>query len=172
MSVEALEISLAHHGVLFLDEQEFDRKVLEVMREPIESGKITVSLAANQAKFPSQFQLVAAMNPCPCGCLGQVRCRCTQEQVQCYRAKISDPLLDRIDMLLEVPPVVKSCCGYRLAKRRRKAPNESGNAPLKPMRRCNINNLRYFPPCVIRIFNLSNKLSAASVYRRGLITGF
>ncbi len=91
-----------------LDElPEFDRKVLEVLREPIESGKITVSRAANQAEFPSQFQLVAAMNPCPCGYLGQVRCRCTQEQVQRYRAKISGPLLDRIDMLLEVPPVDK-----------------------------------------------------------------
>lgn len=102
------EISLAHHGVLFLDElPEFDRKVLEVLREPIESGKITVSRAANQAEFPSKFQLVAAMNPCPCGYLGQVRCRCTQEQVQRYRAKISGPLLDRIDMLLEVPPVDK-----------------------------------------------------------------
>ena len=102
------EISLAHHGVLFLDElPEFDRKVLEVLREPIESGKITVSRAANQAEFPSQFQLVAAMNPCPCGYLGQARCRCTQEQVQRYRAKISGPLLDRIDMLLEVPPVDK-----------------------------------------------------------------
>lgn len=100
------EISLAHHGVLFLDElPEFDRKVLEVLREPIESGKITVSRAANQAEFPSQFQLVAAMNPCPCGYLGQPRCRCTQEQVQRYRAKISGPLLDRIDLLLEVPAV-------------------------------------------------------------------
>jgi len=102
------EISLAHHGVLFLDElPEFDRKVLEVLREPIESGKITVSRAANQAEFPSRFQLVAAMNPCPCGYLGQARCRCTQEQVQRYRAKISGPLLDRIDMLLEVPAVDK-----------------------------------------------------------------
>lgn len=102
------EISLAHHGVLFLDElPEFERKVLEVLREPIESGKITVSRAANQAEFPSQFQLVAAMNPCPCGYLGQARCHCTLEQVRRYRAKISGPLLDRIDLLVEVPPVDK-----------------------------------------------------------------
>lgn len=102
------EISLAHHGVLFLDElPEFDRKVLEVLREPIESGKITVSRAANQAEFPSRFQLVAAMNPCPCGYLGQSRCHCTEDQVRRYRAKISGPLLDRIDMLLEVPAVDK-----------------------------------------------------------------
>ncbi|WP_292759807.1 YifB family Mg chelatase-like AAA ATPase, partial [Methylophaga sp. UBA2689] len=102
------EISLAHHGVLFLDElPEFDRKVLEVLREPIESGKITISRAANQAEFPSQFQLVAAMNPCPCGYLGQARCHCTEEQVRRYRGKISGPLLDRIDMLMEVPTVDK-----------------------------------------------------------------
>lgn len=102
------EISLAHQGVLFLDElPEFDRKVLEVLREPIESGKITVSRAANQAEFPSRFQLVAAMNPCPCGYLGQARCHCTEEQVSRYRGKISGPLLDRIDMLLEVPAVDK-----------------------------------------------------------------
>lgn len=102
------EISLAHNGVLFLDElPEFDRKVLEVLREPIESGKITISRASNQAEFPSKFQLVAAMNPCPCGYLGQARCRCTEEQVRRYRGKISGPLLDRIDMLMEVPAVDK-----------------------------------------------------------------
>jgi magnesium chelatase family protein len=100
------EISLAHNGVLFLDElPEFDRHVLEVLREPIESGKITVSRAARQAEFPASFQLVAAMNPCPCGYLGSSRCRCTEEQVQRYRAKVSGPLMDRIDMLVEVPPV-------------------------------------------------------------------
>lgn len=103
------EISLAHHGVLFLDElPEFDRRVLEVLREPIESGKITVSRAANQAEFPARFQLVAAMNPCPCGYLGEARCHCTEEQVRRYRGKVSGPLLDRIDMLVEVPPVDKS----------------------------------------------------------------
>ncbi len=103
------EISLAHHGVLFLDElPEFSRQVLEVLREPIESGKIIISRAAHQAEFPAQFQLVAAMNPCPCGYLGEARCHCTQDQVQRYKAKVSGPLMDRIDMLVEVPPVPKT----------------------------------------------------------------
>ncbi len=100
------EISLAHHGVLFLDElPEFDRKVLEVLREPLESGHITISRAARQADFPAQFQLIAAMNPCPCGYLGHYnnKCRCTPDNVTRYRAKISGPLLDRIDMHIEVP---------------------------------------------------------------------
>ncbi len=102
------EISLAHNGVLFLDElPEFDRKVLEVLREPIESGRIMVSRAAQQAEFPSRFQLVAAMNPCPCGYLGQAICHCTADQIRRYRAKISGPLLDRIDVLMEVPAVDK-----------------------------------------------------------------
>ncbi len=102
------EISLAHHGVLFLDElPEFDRKVLEVLREPLESGHITISRAARQAQFPARFQLVAAMNPCPCGYLGHPsgRCSCTLEQVARYRARISGPLLDRIDLHIEVPPL-------------------------------------------------------------------
>ena len=102
------EISLAHHGVLFLDElPEFDRKVLEVLREPLETGSISISRAARQAEFPASFQLVAAMNPCPCGYLGDPtgRCRCTAERVQKYRARISGPLLDRLDMHVEVPRV-------------------------------------------------------------------
>ncbi|MDO9310946.1 MAG: YifB family Mg chelatase-like AAA ATPase [Nitrosomonas sp.] len=102
------EISLAMHGVLFLDElAEFDRKVLEVLREPLESGKITISRAARQAEFPAQFQLIAAMNPCPCGYLGHPsgKCHCTPDQVARYRARISGPLLDRIDMQIEVPAV-------------------------------------------------------------------
>jgi magnesium chelatase family protein len=102
------EVSLAHNGVLFLDElPEFDRKVLEVLREPLESGSITVSRAARQAEFPARFQLVAAMNPCPCGYLGDSRgrCRCTAEQVRRYRARLSGPLLDRIDMHVEMPAV-------------------------------------------------------------------
>ena len=102
------EISLAHHGVLFLDElPEFSRHVLEALREPLESGSVTISRAAQQAEFPASFQLIAAMNPCPCGYLGaQTRqCRCSSEQVQRYRAKISGPLLDRIDLHVEVRPV-------------------------------------------------------------------
>ena len=100
------EVSLAHHGVLFLDElPEFDRRVLEVLREPLESGRIVISRAARQAEFPARFQLIAAMNPCPCGYLGDPsgRCRCTAEQVQRYRMRLSGPLLDRIDMHIEVP---------------------------------------------------------------------
>jgi magnesium chelatase family protein len=102
------EISLAHHGVLFLDElPEFDRKVLEVLREPLESGCIHISRAARQAEFPARFQLVAAMNPCPCGYLGHPsgKCRCTPDQIARYRGRISGPLLDRIDLQIEVPTI-------------------------------------------------------------------
>jgi magnesium chelatase family protein len=102
------EISMAMHGVLFLDElPEFERKVLEMLREPLESGRISVSRAARQAEFPAQFQLVAAMNPCPCGYLGHHngKCRCTPDQVARYRSRISGPLLDRIDLQIEVPAV-------------------------------------------------------------------
>lgn len=102
------EISLAHNGTLFLDElPEFDRKVLEVLREPLETGHITISRAARQVDFPARFQLVAAMNPCPCGYLGDVsgRCHCTSEQILRYRARVSGPLLDRIDMHLDVPRI-------------------------------------------------------------------
>ena len=102
------EISLSHNGVMFLDElPEFDRRVLEVLREPLESGKIIISRAARQAEFPARFQLIAAMNPCPCGYLGDKngRCQCSHEQIRRYRARLSGPLLDRIDMHIEVPTV-------------------------------------------------------------------
>ena len=99
------EISLAHHGVLFLDElPEFDRSVLESLREPLETGHIHISRAARQAEFPAQFQLIAAMNPCPCGYLGHPTraCRCTPDQVARYQGRVSGPLLDRIDIQIEV----------------------------------------------------------------------
>ena len=100
------EISLAHRGILFLDElPEFDRKVIESLREPLESGRIHIARAARRAEFPARFQLLAAMNPCPCGHLGnpQGQCRCTPDQVARYRAKLSGPFLDRIDLAIEVP---------------------------------------------------------------------
>ena len=102
------EVSLAHHGVLFLDElPEFPRAALEALREPLESGRIVVSRAARQAEFPARFQLVAAMNPCPCGHLGSAlrACRCTPDAVARYQGRISGPLLDRIDLQVEVPAV-------------------------------------------------------------------
>jgi magnesium chelatase family protein len=103
------EISLAHGGVLFLDElPEFPRSALEALREPLETGRITISRAARQAHFPARFQLVAAMNPCPCGWLGAFAatrraCRCTPEAVARYQGRISGPLLDRVDLVVEVP---------------------------------------------------------------------
>ncbi|GGK03757.1 YifB family Mg chelatase-like AAA ATPase [Pseudomonas matsuisoli] len=99
------EITLAHQGILFLDElPEFDRRVLEVLREPLESGEIVIARARDKVRFPARFQLVAAMNPCPCGYLGDSanRCRCTPDQIQRYRSKLSGPLLDRIDLHLTV----------------------------------------------------------------------
>ncbi len=102
------EISLAHNGVLFLDElPEYERKVLEVLREPLESGEIHISRAARSVSYPANFQLIAAMNPCPCGYLGDAsgRCHCTPDQISRYKNRLSGPLLDRIDMHVEVPAV-------------------------------------------------------------------
>lgn len=105
------EVSLAHRGVLFLDElPEFNRHVLEVLREPLESGTVSISRASYQAQFPAQVQLIAAMNPCPCGYVGDAsgRCRCTKEQIYRYQDRLSGPLLDRIDLHIQVPPVSKA----------------------------------------------------------------
>ena len=105
------EISLAHNGTLFLDElPEFQRGVLEALREPLETGQINIARAARRAEFPARFQLVAAMNPCPCGWLGHpsAKCRCTPDQVARYRGKLSGPLLDRIDLMLDVPAVAEA----------------------------------------------------------------
>ncbi len=102
------QVSLAHHGVLFLDElPEFRRNVLEVLRQPMEEGRVTISRANATVSYPADFMLVAAMNPCPCGFLGDVKreCTCSPLQIQRYRAKVSGPLLDRIDLHLEVPAV-------------------------------------------------------------------
>ena len=102
------EVSLAHNGVLFLDElPEFRRSTLEVMRQPLEDGKVTISRAAASITYPAQFLLVAAMNPCPCGYFGDPKreCRCTPKQLRAYRQRISGPLLDRIDIHIEVPAV-------------------------------------------------------------------
>ncbi|HEX8010504.1 MAG TPA: YifB family Mg chelatase-like AAA ATPase [Casimicrobiaceae bacterium] len=145
------EISLAHHGVLFLDElPEWDRKVLEVLREPLEAGRIHISRAARQATFPARFQFVAAMNPCPCGYLGHPsgRCRCTPDRIARYRDRISGPLLDRIDLQIEVPslpadalPVAAGRCGetsaavrarVAAAAARERARQGKPNAQLQP----------------------------------------
>jgi magnesium chelatase family protein len=102
------EISLAHHGVLFLDEMpEFARRVLEVLRQPLEEGRVTIARASRTVSFPARFMLVAAMNPCPCGYRGDPRhaCRCTPQEVSRYRMRISGPLLDRIDLVVQVPAV-------------------------------------------------------------------
>ena len=118
------EISLAHGGVLFLDElPEFDRRVLEVLRQPLESGRITISRAAHQADFPAHFQLIAAMNPCPCGWLGHVsgKCRCSGDAVLRYQSRISGPLLDRIDLQIEVAAMAPDTIGAQ-------APGESSAA--------------------------------------------
>jgi magnesium chelatase family protein len=102
------EISMAHHGVLFLDElPEFNRRSLEVLRQPLEEGRVTISRALNSSVFPATFMLVASMNPCPCGFLGDAKrpCKCSPPQVEKYMGRISGPLLDRIDLHIEVPNV-------------------------------------------------------------------
>lgn len=121
------EISLAHNGVLFLDElPEWSRQALEVLREPLESGVVTISRAARQSEFPARFQLVAAMNPCPCGWAGDAsgRCRCSGDSIQRYRARISGPLLDRIDLHVDVPRLPPSAL-------RTDAPQGEGSAQVR-----------------------------------------
>ena len=103
------EVSLAHHGVLFLDEMlEFNRHVLEVLRQPLEEGQVTIARAARTASFPARFMLVGAMNPCPCGFLGDAvrECRCTPHQIARYRGRLSGPLRDRMDLTVEVPALL------------------------------------------------------------------
>jgi magnesium chelatase family protein len=105
------EITLAHLGVLFLDElPEFDRKVLEVLRQPLESKEIIISRASRQITFPANFQLIAAMNPCPCGYAfnQDTRCQCSTDTIKRYQNRISGPLLDRIDLHIDVPPLLAS----------------------------------------------------------------
>jgi len=129
------EVSLAHNGVLFLDEvTEFRRDVLEVLRQPLESGRVVISRAAGTLAFPARFQLVAAANPCPCGYLGDPRreCRCTPPQVLQYRSRLSGPLLDRIDLQLEVASV-----SYReLSRGARGEPSAAVRERVLAARRC------------------------------------
>jgi magnesium chelatase family protein len=112
------EISLAHHGVLFLDElPEFQRRVLDLLRQPLEEGHVTIARAARSAVFPSRFMLVAAMNPCPCGYAGSERqaCRCSEASIARYHAQVSGPLRDRIDLIVDVPPVPASALDASVA---------------------------------------------------------
>lgn len=149
------EISLAHQGILFLDElPEFNRHVLEALREPLESGRITISRAACQAIFPACFQLIGAMNPCPCGFFGSTRgnCRCTAEQVQRYLGKLSGPLLDRIDMQVDVPTVPKEVLS-----------NDSIQQKESPIVRANVAEARQRQHA--RQGKLNQELSAADLTR-------
>ena len=130
--------------MLFLDElPEFDRKVLEVLREPLESGSISISRAARQAEYPARFQLIAAMNPCPCGHLGDSNtvCRCSPDQISRYRARISGPLLDRIDLHVEVPALpVKELRNRQAAESSFDVAKRIAAARLLQTQRCNKTN--------------------------------
>ena len=129
------EISLAHHGVLFLDElPEWERRVLEALREPLESGVIHISRAARQSTFPAQFQLVAAMNPCPCGWLGHAsgRCHCTPDRIARYRSRVSGPLLDRIDLAIGVPAVLPESLALNARESHQRRCKDGGVAAAEP----------------------------------------
>lgn len=142
------EVSRAHNGVLFLDElPEFNRHVLEVLREPLEAGVITISRAGQQADFAANFQLIAAMNPCPCGYLGDPKgdCRCSADKVAAYRAKISGPLLDRIDMHVVVARPAKECL------RADAPPGEASVAVAERVRRARDLQLSRGPLCNARL---------------------
>jgi magnesium chelatase family protein len=160
VTVRPGEVSLAHHGVLFLDElPEFDRRVLEALREPLESGVISVVRANQRAEFPAAFQLVAAMNPCPCGRAGQVkpRCRCDPKQVDRYRRRISGPLLDRIDLQLVLPPVdpealvePAATAGIRAALTTAQAASAVCRARQRQLARQGVTNTRLGPDATMR----------------------
>ena len=130
------EVSLAHHGVLFLDEMlEFNRHVLEVLRQPLEEGQVTIARAARTASFPARFMLVGAMNPCPCGFLGDTvrECRCTPHQIARYRGRLSGPLRDRLDLTVEVPALLPG--ELTAAQRRTTVGGESVGRAFAPRRR-------------------------------------
>ena len=134
------EISLAHHGVLFLDElPEFKRSALEVLRQPLEDGEVTISRSAGKITLPSSFMLVAAMNPCPCGYMGDTTrsCRCSVPQIQRYRARVSGPLLDRIDIHVEAPAL-------KMEELRSAAPGESSAAMGERIEPCRRKQLQRF----------------------------
>ena len=148
------EISLAHNGILFLDElPEFKRSALEVMRQPLEDGEVTISRSAGKITLPSRFMLVAAMNPCPCGYLGDASndCRCSMPQIQRYRSKVSGPLLDRIDIHVEAPAV-------RVEDIQRESVEESSSIIRKRIQKCrSIQAERYKNKKVSNNANMNNK---------------
>lgn len=168
------EISLAHNGILFLDElPEFKRSALEVMRQPLEDGEVTISRSAGKITLPSRFMLVAAMNPCPCGYLGDSSndCRCSMPQIQRYRSKVSGPLLDRIDIHVEAPAV-------RVEDIQSEDKEESSSAIKKRIQKCRIVQAnRYQDKKVSNNANMNNKLLSefckigekeASILRRAM----
>ena len=156
------EISLAHNGVLFLDElPEFTRHVLEVLREPLESGRIIISRALRQVEYPAKFQLVAAMNPCPCGYFGDDsdRCNCTNDKIQRYRGRISGPLLDRIDLHVDVPALPTGALSdpaYRQdTGEHARSVNAVADARLRMLARSNILNAHMSSSCVEKVCRLN-----------------